>query len=77
MSAEANKAHHPSDDRGDVQWHEGELWGVPPTGKRFSVGYVHWHHLGDGKLVERWGVRMTGDAATTRSYAHTVIIGGS
>jgi predicted ester cyclase len=37
--------------------HEGELWGIPPTGKRFSVEHVHWHRLADGKLVERWGVR--------------------
>ncbi len=37
--------------------HEGELWGILPTGKRFSVEHVHWHRLADGKLVERWGVR--------------------
>ena len=36
---------------------QGELFGIPPTGKRFSVEHVHWHRLAEGKLVERWAVR--------------------
>ncbi len=36
---------------------EGELFGIPPTGKRFSAEHIHWHRLADGKLVERWAVR--------------------
>lgn len=35
----------------------GELFGVPPTGKRFVAEHVHWHRVVDGKLVERWAVR--------------------
>ncbi len=36
---------------------EGELFGIPPTGKSFSAEHMHWHRLADGKLVERWAVR--------------------
>jgi predicted ester cyclase len=36
---------------------QGELFGVAPTGKRFSAEHVHWHRVADGKLVERWAVR--------------------
>ena len=32
---------------------QGELFGIPPTGKRFSVEHVHGHRLAEGKLVER------------------------
>ncbi|HVF00576.1 MAG TPA: ester cyclase [Rubrobacteraceae bacterium] len=35
---------------------EGELFGIPPTGKSLSVEHIHWHCLADGKLVERWAV---------------------
>ena len=35
----------------------GELFGIPPTGKRSTVEHVHWHRVVDGKLVERWAVR--------------------
>ncbi len=31
--------------------------GQPPTGKRFSVDYVHWFRLADGKVAELWAVR--------------------
>ena len=31
--------------------------GHPPTGKRFSVDYVHWFRLADGKVAELWAVR--------------------
>ena len=36
---------------------EGEVFGIPPTGKRFTAEHVHWHRVADGKLVERWAVR--------------------
>ncbi len=36
---------------------EGEVFGIPPTGKSFSVEYMHWHRLAEGKLAERWAVR--------------------
>jgi predicted ester cyclase len=38
--------------------HEGEeLWGIPPTGKRFAVQQAHWVRVADGKLAEHWAVR--------------------
>jgi steroid delta-isomerase-like uncharacterized protein len=37
--------------------HEGELWGIPPTGKRFAVQQVHWFRVADGKVAEHWAVR--------------------
>jgi steroid delta-isomerase-like uncharacterized protein len=36
---------------------QGEMFGIPPTGKAFSAEHVHWHRVVDGKLVERWAVR--------------------
>ncbi len=36
---------------------QGEMFGVPATGKRFSAEHVHWHRVKDGKLAERWAVR--------------------
>ena len=36
---------------------EGEVFGVPPTGKSFRAEHVHWHRVVGGKLVERWAVR--------------------
>jgi steroid delta-isomerase-like uncharacterized protein len=37
--------------------HTGSVRGIPPTGKRFSVDYVHWFRLEDGKVAEMWAVR--------------------
>lgn len=37
--------------------HTGEIRGIPPTGKRFSVDHVHWYRLADGKIAEQWSVR--------------------
>lgn len=37
--------------------HTGELRGIPPTGKRFSVDYVHWFRLADERVAELWAVR--------------------
>jgi predicted ester cyclase len=36
---------------------QGELFGIPPTGKSFTAEHVHWHRVSGGKLVERWAVR--------------------
>ena len=36
---------------------EGEIFGIPPTGKSFTAEHVHWHRVVGGKLVERWAVR--------------------
>ncbi len=35
----------------------GELWGIPPTGKRFAVEQVHWLRVAEGKVAEHWAVR--------------------
>ena len=35
----------------------GTVRGIPPTDKRFSVDYVHWFRLADGKVAELWAVR--------------------
>jgi predicted ester cyclase len=37
--------------------HEGELWGIPPTGKRSAVQQSHWFRVVDGKVAEHWAVR--------------------
>ena len=37
--------------------HTGGVRGIPPTGKRFSVDYVHWFRLEDAKVAEMWAVR--------------------
>jgi predicted ester cyclase len=36
---------------------QGELFGVPPTGKSFRAEHVHWRRVVGGKLAERWAVR--------------------
>jgi steroid delta-isomerase-like uncharacterized protein len=35
----------------------GPIRDIPPTGKSFSVDYVHWFRLADGKVAELWAVR--------------------
>ena len=37
--------------------HEGELWGIPPTGERFGAQQSHWFRVDDGKVAEHWAVR--------------------
>ena len=37
--------------------HTGPIGDIPPTGKRFSVDYVNWFRLADGKVAELWAVR--------------------
>jgi steroid delta-isomerase-like uncharacterized protein len=44
--------------------HEGELWGIPPTGERFAAQQVHWFRVADGKVAEHWAVR--GDLGMVR-----------
>ena len=37
--------------------HEGELMGVPATGRGFSVQHIHVFRVADGKLLEHWANR--------------------
>jgi steroid delta-isomerase-like uncharacterized protein len=37
--------------------HTGAVRGIPPTGKRFSVDYVHWFRVAEGKVAELWALR--------------------
>jgi steroid delta-isomerase-like uncharacterized protein len=37
--------------------HEGELWGIPPTGERVAAQQTHWFRVADGKVAEHWAVR--------------------
>ena len=37
--------------------HEGELWGIPPTGERFAVQQSHWFRVSGGKVAEHWALR--------------------
>ena len=34
--------------------HVGELMGMPPSGKRYEIGEIHWFRLRDGKVIEHW-----------------------
>jgi len=36
--------------------HEGELMGLPPTGRRISVRQIAIYRIEDGKVVEEWEV---------------------
>ena len=35
--------------------HQGELMGIPPTGKSVSFGVIDTIRIADGKIVEHWG----------------------
>ncbi|MGH3148825.1 MAG: ester cyclase [Rubrobacter sp.] len=37
--------------------HEGELWGLLPTGERFAARQSHGLRVADGKLTEHWAAR--------------------
>ncbi len=37
--------------------HEGEFWGISPTGRRITVQHVHWWRFADGKVLEYRAVR--------------------
>jgi steroid delta-isomerase-like uncharacterized protein len=41
--------------------HKGEFMGIPPTGKRFSIGVMDIIRFADGEAVEHWGIM---DSAT-------------
>jgi steroid delta-isomerase-like uncharacterized protein len=41
-----------------VRWtgtHQGELMGIPPTGKQVSVSGMRLFRIADGKIAEEWG----------------------
>ena len=35
--------------------HEGDFFGIPPTGKRVSVSGIHIMRIADGMIAEHWG----------------------
>ncbi len=35
--------------------HEGEFFGIPPTGKRVRLEGIHIMRIADGKVIEHWG----------------------
>ena len=37
--------------------HRGELLGMPPTGRAFSVQHMHMLRMRDGRSCEHWAVR--------------------
>jgi steroid delta-isomerase-like uncharacterized protein len=39
--------------------HEGELFGLAPTGKRVTMGGILFLRIADGKIVERWATNDT------------------
>jgi steroid delta-isomerase-like uncharacterized protein len=34
--------------------HQGELWGIPPTGKQVKITSMDINHITNGKIAERW-----------------------
>jgi len=47
------------DDKVSCRWtstgtHEGELFGIPPTGKKVRVTATVWYRVEDGRLAEGW-----------------------
>src|SRR3954451_6404338 len=32
----------------------GPFMGMPPTGKRYEIGEIHWFRLQDGRIAEHW-----------------------
>jgi len=32
----------------------GEFMGMPPTGKRYEIGEIHWFRIHDGQIAEHW-----------------------
>ena len=41
--------------------HEGELFGVPPTGQRLSIKSISVERVSDGKIREHWRITDTLD----------------
>jgi steroid delta-isomerase-like uncharacterized protein len=38
---------------------DGDLMGIPPTGKKVVMGGINFFRIADGKIVERWGIADT------------------
>jgi len=34
--------------------HRGEMWGIPASGRRVSVGLINWFRLRDGRITSHW-----------------------
>jgi steroid delta-isomerase-like uncharacterized protein len=34
--------------------HQGELWGIPPTGRQVKITSMDINRIADGKIAERW-----------------------
>ncbi len=39
--------------------HKGDLFGVPPTGKKMTITYIDIHRFKDGKIIEGWHLDNT------------------
>jgi steroid delta-isomerase-like uncharacterized protein len=39
--------------------HQGELAGVPPTGREVTAEFIHIFRIREGRIVERWGLINT------------------
>jgi steroid delta-isomerase-like uncharacterized protein len=35
--------------------HQGEFFGIPPTGRQVSISAIHIHRIAGGKVREHWG----------------------
>jgi len=53
MVAEGDKVVVQSISRGT---HQGELMGIPPTGKKLQVDEIHIVRIKDGKMTDHWGL---------------------
>ena len=49
--------------------HQGELMGIPPTGKKIEMAEIHAVRIKDGKAVEHWG--LSDDAAMMQQLGVT------
>ena len=36
--------------------HQGEMMGIPPTGKKVQIDEIHIVRIEDGKMTEHWGL---------------------
>ena len=51
--------------------HQGELMGIPPTGKQITFSVIHIDRLENGKIVEHWG---QGDVRTLMQQVGIVFL---